>query len=293
MLEQSSEGFSIRQADWQDAILIQRLINSHSLVHRYLDWRDPLQWLGPQPFLLLEKNRAPLAVLACPADPANIAWVRLFACSWDISPARAWDLLMARAIQLLSATESNPRCFILALEVWIDLLLKQKKYQEHQQLVILQREISTYTPMHAVPDVKIRAFTEQDLPDVESIDADSFEDLWVYSLPTLQLAYQQSELSYLAEIGGKPVGYLLGTISDNTAHLARIAVLSTYTRHQIASRLIDIFFTDLKAKNINQVTVNTQSDNQASLALYDKMSFQRTGEAFTIYEVHKNKETCQ
>jgi hypothetical protein len=126
MNEQPAEGFTIRQADWQDAISIQRLINANSLVHRYLDWRDPLQWLGPQPYLLLEKKRTLQAVLACPADPANIAWVRLFACSWEISLEHAWDLLATAAIQQLLSSESNPRCFILALEDWIDLLLRQK-----------------------------------------------------------------------------------------------------------------------------------------------------------------------
>ena len=32
--------------------------------------------------------------------------------------------------------------------------------------------------------------------------------------------------------------------------------------------------------NFRQVTLNTQSNNQASLALYDKMGFRRTGETF-------------
>jgi ribosomal protein S18 acetylase RimI-like enzyme len=127
--------------------------------------------------------------------------------------------------------------------------------------------------------------SDDDLPDVENIDSACFEDLWIYSLPTLQLAFRQSSLSYLAEINGKPVGYLLGTISSQTAHLARIAVLAEYTRHHIASQLMGAFFTDLKSQNINQVTLNTQSDNQASLALYDKMGFRRTGETFTVYQI--------
>jgi ribosomal protein S18 acetylase RimI-like enzyme len=285
MNEQSAEGYSIRQADWRDAIIIQRLLNAHSLVHRYLDWRDPLQWLGPQPYLLLEKNHRLHAVLACPTDPANIAWVRLFACSWEINLNRAWDLLITAASQLLYSLESNPRCYILALEDWIDLLLQQKKYQKHQDLIILHRDLSLEFQSRGTSCVSIRKLSESDLPDVESIDAVSFEDLWVYSLPTLQLAYKQSELSYLAVIEGQPVGYLFGTISGQNAHLARIAVLSSFTRHHIASQLMATFFADLRAQAIYQVTLNTQSDNQASLALYDKMGFRKTGETFTVYQI--------
>lgn len=285
MTEQSAEGYSIRQADWRDAIIIQSLLNAHSLVHRYLDWRDPLQWLGTQPYLLLEKNQRLLAVLVCPTDPANIAWVRLFACSWEINLNRAWNLLMTAASQLLYSLESNPSCYILALEDWIDLLLQQKKYQKRQDLIILQRDLSLELQSGDTSCVSIQKLSESDLPDVESIDAVSFEDLWVYSLPTLQLAYKQSELSYLAVIEGQPVGYLLGTIAGPNAHLARIAVLSSFTRHHIASQLMATFFADLKARAICQVTLNTQSDNQASLALYDKMGFRKTGETFAVYQI--------
>ena len=285
MNEKPVEGFSIRQADWQDAISIQRLINSHSLVHRYLDWRDPLQWLGPQPYLLLEKNQRLHAVLACPTDPPSIAWVRLFACDWEMTLDLAWDLLVPVAMQQLSLMESHPHCYILALEDWIDMLLHQKRYRKHQELIILERDLEPFSIPGDTSDVHIRNMVDDDLPDVEMIDTASFEDLWVYSLPTLQLAFQQSRLAYMAEIQGKPVGYLLGTQSGQTAHLARIAVLTENKRQHIASHLMERFFRDLGQMNIQRITLNTQSNNQASLALYDKMGFRRTGETFGVYQI--------
>jgi ribosomal protein S18 acetylase RimI-like enzyme len=285
MSEPPAEGISIRQADWQDAIAIQSLINAHSFVHRYLDWRDPLQWLGPQPFLLLEQDHELQAALACPADPANIAWIRLFACSWKINLDHAWETLVKAAVGQLANMESDPHCYILALEDWIDGLMRQNKYPIHQELVILERPLSTPISIQDNPDINIRRIIESDLPEVEDIDAASFEDLWVYSLPTLQLAFQQSDLTYLAEYDGIPVGYLFGTISGSTAHLARIAVLSKYKRQHIASKLVRTFFTTLQVSGVAQVTLNTQSDNHASLALYDKMGFRRTGETFAIYQI--------
>jgi len=175
--------------------------------------------------------------------------------------------------------------YVLALEDWIDSLMRQKGYPKHQDLVILERSLLTPLSVQDNPYVQIRRVTENDLPEVEAIDAASFEDLWVYSLPTLQLAYQQSDLTYLAEFDGIPVGYLFGTISGSTSHLARIAVLSGYKRQHIASRLMEKFFTALQERGITQVTLNTQSDNQASLALYDKMGFRKTGETFAIYQI--------
>ena len=39
----------------------------------------------------------------------------------------------------------------------------------------------------------------------------------------------------------------------------------------------------LKKKGVARLTVNTQSDNLSSLALYDKMGFVVTGEKFPVY----------
>jgi len=39
----------------------------------------------------------------------------------------------------------------------------------------------------------------------------------------------------------------------------------------------------LNDKGVTRLTVNTQSDNLASLALYEKMGFTVTGEKFPVY----------
>ncbi|MBN2257291.1 MAG: GNAT family N-acetyltransferase [Anaerolineaceae bacterium] len=280
-----SDGYSIRQADWKDAIPIQHLLSYQSKIHRFLDWRDPLQWLGMQPFMMLEKQGKLHAVLACPIDPLNIAWVRLFACSWEIDVNHAWDLLTAEVFPQLTIMNPDAHCYLLALEGWIDHLAQQKQYPKHQEIVILQRDLSSFLQNPVKIDIIIRKITQDDLPRVASIDTECFEDLWIYSQPTLQLAYQKSDITYLAEMHSKPVGYLLGTISDDIGHLARIAVLPEVKRHQIATSLIGRFMLDLEERGLSQATVNTQSNNQASLALYDKMGFQRTGESFGVYRI--------
>jgi RimJ/RimL family protein N-acetyltransferase len=45
----------------------------------------------------------------------------------------------------------------------------------------------------------------------------------------------------------------------------------------------------LGARQINKLSVNTQSDNSASLALYKKMGFARTGEYFPVLVYPTNK----
>lgn len=280
-----AEGYSLRQAGWQDAIRIQRLLNLHALIHRYLDWREPVQWLGSQPFLLLEEHGKLQAVLACPTDPPNIAWVRLFACSWEISPDFAWKYLHAEAVKHMTTGGVTARCFVLALEDWFDALLQQNRYQKYQEIIILQRDLDPQPIQYNSEGLIIRKIESADLPGIAKIDASSFEELWIYSIQTLELAIQKSEMAFIAELQDKPVGYLLSTVSGNTGHLARIAVMPNNTRHHIATSLIEKLFIELVNKGVIHITLNTQSNNHASLALYDKMGFRRTGETFGVYQV--------
>ncbi len=280
-----AERYNLRQADWQDAIRIQRLLNAHALAHRYLDWRNPVQWLGTQPFLLLEEHGRLQAAMACPTDPPEIAWVRLFACSWDISLDLAWKVLFTETLKHLTAGSKPVRCFVLALEDWFDALLLQNNFRKYQEIIILQRELDTIAFQLLPNSIIIHQMVSDDLSIVETIDGLSFEDLWVYSAQTLGLAFQQSDFAYIAEIHGKPAGYLLGTKSGKTGHLARIAVLPENKRQHIATRLIHKLIIDMKKKGMTQITLNTQSNNQASLALYDKMGFRRTGEIFGVYQI--------
>src|SRR5512141_2271684 len=71
----------IRPATPSDQQKIADLIFFESHVHRHLDWRTPLDWLGYSPYCVFEEGRQITGALACPPDPDSIAWIRLFAYS--------------------------------------------------------------------------------------------------------------------------------------------------------------------------------------------------------------------
>ena len=67
---------------------------------------------------------------------------------------------------------------------------------------------------------------------------------------------------------------------------ARLAVEPRLQNQHIGSALIrDLFLYSLE-NDIHEVTVNTQSDNQASLALYTKLGFSITGEKYPVFTYH-------
>ena len=49
---------SIRKANIRDQQQLANLIHFETLVHRHLDWRPPLEWIGYDPYLVLEEDSA-------------------------------------------------------------------------------------------------------------------------------------------------------------------------------------------------------------------------------------------
>ena len=62
----------VRPAVPQDQHQIANLMFFETHVHRHLDWRAPLEWLGSPFYWVVEDNGRVLAVLACPQDPDGV-----------------------------------------------------------------------------------------------------------------------------------------------------------------------------------------------------------------------------
>jgi len=273
---------SIRSATPEDIHLISALIKFEYYIHRHLDWRTPLDWLGYRPYWLIERKRRALAALACPPDPPEIAWVRFFACTSAYEPETAWRLLFEKAKTDLDASK-NEGMAGLALQDWFGQILRTHGFHHHQDIVVLAWETSAPRPVPSPPGVLIRKFQPDDLLAVQELDERSFERLWQISLGTLTRSYQQAAYATVAEIEGEIVGYQTCTATSFSAHLARLAVDPDRQRSGIGAALVHDLQNHFYQQRLRFVTVNTQSDNFASLSLYDRLGFLRSGERFPVY----------
>jgi ribosomal protein S18 acetylase RimI-like enzyme len=68
-----------------------------------------------------------------------------------------------------------------------------------------------------------------------------------------------------------------------SGHLARLAVRNEAQGRGVGSALVRDLIQRLISKNRQRITVNTQADNAASLALYQKLGFVRTGEQYPVF----------
>ncbi|RME89858.1 MAG: GNAT family N-acetyltransferase [Anaerolineae bacterium] len=79
------------------------------------------------------------------------------------------------------------------------------------------------------------------------------------------------------------VGYQISTQNALGAHLARLAVRPDVQGQGGGTALVSDLISRVLRKRLPRLTVNTQSNNHASLALYRKMGFVPTGERYPVF----------
>ena len=277
--------YNIRSAFSSDRSRLANLIHFGSYIHQHLDWKPPLDWLGNEPYLLVERNGDLLATLACPPDLPRITWIRLFAANSLINVAQAWRLLWNTASERLSQA-GKIKVAAISLQSWFNELLEGSGFDHTDNVVVLMWEKSTPLQNPQPTDVQIRLMIPEDLETIVLIDHEAFGMVWKNSLEALELAYQQSALASVAVIGDEIVGYQYSTSSSMGGHLARLAVKTTMQGKGIGYLLVHQLLTQFRTQGVKHVTVNTQQNNIASLALYSKAGFNITGESYRVYLHH-------
>ena len=271
----------VRTADLNDHQQLSNLIFFETHLHRHLDWRSPLEWLGAPFYWALEEGRHITAALACPTEVEGIAWVRLFVYTGHWSPDNAWALLWPTAREEVARTGVATVAAI-AMQSWFQQVLAASGFENRQQIVMLEWQYQPWASRET-DLIRIRRMTEVDLPEVTKTDNASFDTLWHNSLETLQRAFSQSLFATVAESADGIVGYQLTTGQGQRAHLARLAVHPAIQGHGAGRALLSDLFGKLTRTGVTRLSVNTQSDNNASLSLYKKMGFNRTGEEYPVY----------
>lgn len=272
---------SLRPAMEEDRSRLANLLHFETHVHRHLDWRRPLDWLGHDPYFVLESGDRLSAALACPPDPPGVAWVRIFAVDTRLDPAEAWASLWPQTRQRLIELGAETVAAI-PLQDWFLKILAKSRFQHVHNVVVLDwrgKEKAEAKDSLLV----IRRMTEADLEGVYEVDRAAFTPLWQNSLEAVEMAFGQSGYATLIESDGEIVAYQISTRSSQGLHLARLATDPKHQSRGLGTALVR----DVQAqtsRNMDRLTVNTQDINTPSLALYKKLGFEFTGEHFPVYQ---------
>ena len=285
----------VRPADLSDHQQLSNLIFFETRLHRHLDWRSPLEWLGAPFYWALDEGGQITAALACPEELRGIAWVRLFVYTGRWSAENAWNMLWSTAKQAIQQAGGS-KVAAIAIQSWFQDILAESGFENRQQIVLLEWRGVAGQPSAAAlrPEggskgaretsrIRIRKMTQADLPEVEKTDAASFDRLWHNPLETLRRAFDQALYVTVAENENGIIGYQVSTGGGQRAHLARLAVHPVVQGQGAGRALLSDLFTHLTYTGIPRLSVNTQSDNKVSLNLYQRMGFVRTGEQYPVY----------
>lgn len=279
-----SNGQILRSAEGGDQDQINRLINEASQVHRHLDWRMPSEWIGHNPFYLLENEHWIRSLMACPDEGNGISWIRAFASSRETLAEKSWFTLW-EAVKDYFQNNRGIRIIALSKYPWMDNLLVKSGFNLRQHIVMLNWHGTHFDHEESHSGLNIRRMEAGDINAVTNVDHDAFEDIWRNSADLLQKAYSMAEYSSVAETNGQIVGYQISTRNSMGAHLARLAVLPQFQGNGIGHLMVADLKRIFTQEGVHMISVNTQSDNLTSRRLYKKLGFHETGEILPVYEI--------
>ncbi len=274
-----------RQASINDHSRLANMLYFESYVHRHLDWRTPLDWLGQPEYWVLEKDTRVVAALACPPDPSQIAWIRLFLSADGVSFEESWQTLWETAQRYLT-TQTGLICSAIILQPWFATLLSSSGFSQEESILVLENRNKTFTSHPFNNKYQLRSMELNDIAAITNLDATAFTPLWRNSQNALESAYHSAGFADVVTYENKIVGYQISTRTSFGVHLARLAIHPQHQGNGLGRGLVDHLIRESHLAGQDRITVNTQSSNKTSLALYHKLGFTPTGEEYPVYTRH-------
>jgi ribosomal protein S18 acetylase RimI-like enzyme len=274
---------SFRPAIHEDRSRLANLLHFETFVHRHLDWRQPLDWLGKDPYLVMETAGRLSAALACPPDPEQIAWIRLFAVMARVDVGEAWFTLWPTAKEQLQEMGVE-RVAAIALQDWFRDLVTASQFENSDNVVVLDWVPSSKSNKHS-EGKPIRPMLERDVAAVCEVDRAAFAPLWQNSPDAISIALKQASSATVIEVDGRVAAYQISTLGSQGLHLARLATHPDFQGQGLAMELVQDLQQQVVKRGDRRLSVNTQKRNIPSLSLYSKLGFNRTSEEFPVFEL--------
>ena len=225
-----------------------------------------------------------MAALACPPDEDQISWLRLFAVRPGFQVDDAWNRLWPAVNSSLKDNFPGLLINSLVMNSKMGRILSRAGFKEVYKVVVLVWEVIQAKWPESRSDLEIREMVPEDIQRIYEIDLEAFSLIWRNSMSQQRAAYQEAFSATVIEEDGKVVAYQISTTNPSGGHLARLAVDPDYQKQGLATGLLDDLLATFQDQGIIEVTVNTQSENKASIELYKKFGFQILEETYPVLQ---------
>ncbi|MDP6481907.1 MAG: GNAT family N-acetyltransferase [Acidimicrobiales bacterium] len=146
-------------------------------------------------------------------------------------------------------------------------------YQVHEPLRLL--ELNLDPGMISRSTRPTRRMRRRDVAASLAIDVASFTSFWQFNSDALDEAVSATPTSRrrVVRSGRVVLGYAVTGHAGRTGFIQRLAVAPDYRRAGIGGTLLTDGLAWLDTRGAENVLVNTQPENEAALALYDRFGF--------------------
>ncbi|GAP41290.1 GNAT family N-acetyltransferase [Flexilinea flocculi] len=268
---------------------LEELILQAFFIQEHLDWLNMDDVLNTGYCYMLMEQSHPTAALGLIENSPGIFWIQFF---YSINPdekiEERWNLLYSYAFSQLHLIQ--PVIASIPTTNRFEKILFSNGFRIFENFILLKCHRSNdCTSINLLPSISIRNMRLDDIDSVSSLCDLSFPPLWKLSRKNILNAFEQSDFAIVAENNtDEIVGYLLAVAENHSAHLSRIAVNPAFQKSGLGFTMINLFFTHYQKLNIMDFSVNTQSKNQAAIALYEKAGFEKTGDSYPVYLLSSN-----
>ncbi len=271
-----------RQLNKNDRAALTWFLRSAHYSHVHVDWFSLADWLDQPAAVGLEIEGELQAFLVAGADPLPAAWVRGIAVRGNQAMEPILERLLEVVVPALRAAHVTQLAWMSARR-WSDPLMDALGFETVTHVVTMTRESGSIPSFPLNPAITIRPVTPDDMEALAQIETDAFAPLWRYSARALLLAHSQTYSFDVALLDGVVVGYQCSTASYYGAHLARMTVAPSAQRCGVGTALLAQAIAGYRRGHLQQLSLNTQTDNVSSHYLYRKFGYHETSERLPVW----------
>ena len=265
-------GLEVRECAGMPRLELTKFLNSNTLAFDNLDWFTPNERFNESGcFAVLEDHEIKAILAATPENP-GAAWLRFFHAERDGRHTQYFNMLMSQVLPVLRESGAQS-VYSLAPYEWLERLLLGAGFIKADSIVTLQRGPAEEKAEPNEREYIIKEMTLRDLAAVEIIDSEAFPTPWQLTFSSLERTYHLSAFHTVAIRDGEVIGYQMTTNAFDLAHLARLAVAPRWQHEGVGRAMVEDMLETCTAIGIDTFSVNTQSTNTHSLALYHSLGY--------------------
>lgn len=162
---------------------------------------------------------------------------------------------------------------------------EQAGFRSYVDLALMRKSLREPGP---APDHLVIETPDCDLESLLEIDAAAFSPFWRFNRDGLEEAIQATSRSTtLAIQGGEghPIAYAVVGFGSAISYLQRVAVNPKWQGHGMGRSLVRVAARKARAVGAKVLLLNTQSDNNPAIALYEDEGFALLPEPLTLLRV--------